>query len=297
MSSPAASLKPARRNGNASWRRYARHPGFMTGLVILAVMVVIALGAQWIAPYSPVAADMANTLAAPSAAHWFGTDQYGRDVLSRLVWGTGISLQVAFSVMVISIVLGVALGSAAAFFDGWLARVLVALIDILLAFPGFLLALALVAARGSSLSSVIWAIAIAFAPRVAAVMRAVVLTIRPRVFIEASTSIGMARWKILLVHVIPNSLPPVIVVATVGAASAVLGEAGLSYLGLGVQPPAPTWGNVIADGQGFLASHPAISLSAGACIALLVIAFNLLGDGLRDTLDPQMRRRADARTL
>ncbi|NIF80875.1 ABC transporter permease [Paraburkholderia sp. Cy-641] len=297
MNSPAASLNPAHRNGNASWRRYARHPGFMTGLVILAAMVVIALGARWIAPYSPVAADMTNTLAAPSAAHWFGTDQYGRDVLSRLVWGTGISLQVAFSVMVISIVLGVALGSAAAFFDGWLARVLVAIIDILLAFPGFLLALALVAARGSSLSSVIWAIAIAFAPRVAAVMRAVVLTIRPRMFIEASTSIGMARWKILFVHVVPNSLPPVIVVATVGAANAVLGEAGLSYLGLGVQPPAPTWGNVIADGQGFLASHPMISLSAGACIALLVIAFNLLGDGLRDTLDPQMRRRADARTL
>ncbi|BAN26262.1 ABC transporter permease [Caballeronia insecticola] len=297
MSSPAASLKPARRKSNASWRRYARHPGFMTGFVILAVMVVIALGARWIAPYSPVAADMANTLAAPSAAHWFGTDQYGRDVLSRLVWGTGISLQVAFSVMVISIVLGVTLGSAAAFFDGWVARVLVALIDILLAFPGFLLALALVAARGSSLSSVIWAIAIAFAPRVAAVMRAVVLTIKPRVFIEASTALGMAQWKILLVHVIPNSLPPVIVVATVGAASAVLGEAGLSYLGLGVQPPAPTWGNVIADGQGFLASHPLISLSAGTCIALLVIAFNLLGDGLRDTLDPQMRRRADARTL
>lgn len=297
MSSPAASLKPARRGSNASWRRYARHPGFMAGLVILAVMLVIALGAQWIAPYSPVAADMANTLAAPSAAHWFGTDQYGRDVLSRLVWGTGISLQVAFSVMAISIVLGVALGSAAAFFDGWPARVLVSVIDILLAFPGFLLALALVAARGSSLSSVVWAIAIAFAPRVAAVMRAVVLTIKPRVFIEASTALGMARWKILLVHVIPNSLPPVIVVATVGAASAVLGEAGLSYLGLGVQPPAPTWGNVIADGQGFLASHPMISLSAGACIALLVIAFNLLGDGLRDTLDPQMRRRADARTL
>jgi peptide/nickel transport system permease protein len=269
----------------------------MTGVVILAVMVAIALGAPWIAPYSPDAADMANTLAAPSAAHWFGTDQYGRDVLSRLVWGTSISLQVAFSVMVISIVLGVALGSAAAFLDGWIAHVLVSVIDILLAFPGFLLALALVAARGSSLSSVIWAIAIAFAPRVAAVMRAVVLTIKPRVFIEASTSLGMAQWKILLVHVIPNSLPPVIVVATVGAASAVLGEAGLSYLGLGVQPPAPTWGNVIADGQGFLASHPMISLSAGACIALLVIAFNLLGDGLRDTLDPQMRRRADARTL
>jgi peptide/nickel transport system permease protein len=285
------------RRRRSAWLRYFRHPGFASGFTILVVMTLIALSAPLIAPYSPVATDLADTLAQPSAAHWLGTDQFGRDVLSRLIHGTSISLEVAVSVMAISIVLGVTIGAAAGFFQGWAARLLVAVIDILLAFPGFLLALALVAARGSSLESVIIAIAIAFTPRVASVMRAVVLTIRPRPFIEASTSLGMGGWKILFLHVIPNSLPPVIVVATVGAATAVLGEAGLSFLGLGVQPPAPTWGNVIADGQGFLNSNPLISLSAGICIALLVIAFNLLGDGLRDTLDPQMRRRADARTL
>ena len=277
--------------------RYFRHPGFVTGFAILVLMTLVAVFAPLIAPYSPTATDLANTLAHPSAAHWLGTDQFGRDVVSRLIWGTSISLEVAVSVMVISVLIGGTLGAAAGFFEGWTSRVLVAFIDILLAFPGFLLALALVAARGSSLDSVILAIAIAFTPRVATVMRAVVLTIRPRPFIEASTSLGMSGWKILFVHVIPNSLPPVIVVATVGAATAVLGEAGLSFLGVGVQPPAPTWGNVIADGQGFLNSNPIISLSAGTCIALLVIAFNLLGDGLRDTLDPQMRRRADARSL
>jgi len=133
-------------------------------------------------------------------------------------------------------------------------------------------------------------VALAFTPRVAAVMRAVVLTIKPRTYVEASRAIGMGTMRLLFLHVVPNSLPPVIVVATVSAATAILAEAGLSFLGLGVQPPAPTWGNVIADGQSFLASNPLISLSAGICIAVMVVALNLLGDGLRDTLDPQMRR-------
>jgi peptide/nickel transport system permease protein len=154
-----------------------------------------------------------------------------------------------------------------------------------------------VAARGSSLESVILAVSLAFTPRVAAVMRAVVLTIAPRPYIEASHAIGMTRMRILIFHVIPNSLPPVIVVATVGAATAILGEAGLSFLGLGVQPPTATWGNVIADGQSFLQSNPIISLSAGFCIAMMVIALNLLGDGLRDTLDPQMRKTSNAKMM
>ena len=168
---------------------------------------------------------------------------------------------------------------------------------IMLAFPGFLLALALVAARGSSLESVILAVSIAYTPRVAAVMRSVVLTIKPRPYIEASQAIGMTPARVLFVHVIPNSLPPVIVVATVSAATAILAEAGLSYLGLGVQPPAATWGNVISDGQSYIISNPWISISSGACIAIVVIALNLLGDGLRDTLDPQMRRYAGSRML
>ena len=169
--------------------------------------------------------------------------------------------------------------------------------DILLAFPGFLLALALVAARGSTLENVILAVAIAYTPRVAAVMRSVVITIRPRPFIEASQAIGMGSFRVLRRHVLPNSLPPVIVVTTVSAATAILAEAGLSFLGLGVQPPTATWGNVISDGQGYLISNPLISVSAGLCIAVTVVALNLLGDGLRDTLDPQMRRYTSTRML
>jgi peptide/nickel transport system permease protein len=193
-------------------------------------------------------------------------------------------------VVLISLTAGTLLGAVAGYVGGWLERVLVAVIDILLAFPSFLLALALVAARGNTLDSIVLAVAIAYTPRIAAVMRSVVLTIRPRPFIEASRAIGLSSWTILVRHVIPNALPPVIVVATVSAATAILAEAGLSFLGLGVQPPTPTWGNVISEGQTAITTRPLISLSAGLCIAFTVVVLNLLGDGLRDTLDPQMRR-------
>ncbi|WP_454016294.1 ABC transporter permease [Azospirillum sp. Marseille-Q6669] len=285
-----ATLSASASARRSSLMRYFRHPGFLIGVILLTLLLIVAVAAPWIAPMSPLETDLANTLAPPSAAHLLGTDQFGRDVLSRLIWGTRISLQVAVAVMALSLSLGIVIGAVAGFFGGWVERVTVSIIDILLAFPGFLLALALVAARGSSLESVIIAVALAFTPRVAAVMRAVVLTIKPRTYVEASRAIGMGTMRLLFLHVVPNSLPPVIVVATVSAATAILAEAGLSFLGLGVQPPAPTWGNVIADGQSFLASNPLISLSAGICIAVMVVALNLLGDGLRDTLDPQMRR-------
>jgi len=270
--------------------RYLRHPGFSTGLVIFVLLGFVAIAAPALAPYGPTDADLMRTLEQPSARHLLGTDQYGRDVLSRLIWGTRISMQVALAVVVLSLTFGSILGAVAGYAGGWTERLLMMGNDILLAFPGFLLALALVAARGSSLENVILAVSIAYTPRVAAVMRSVVITIRPRPFIEASHAIGMSSFRVLWRHVLPNSLPPVIVVTTVSAATAILAEAGLSFLGLGVQPPTPTWGNVISDGQGYITTNPGISLSAGLCISVSVIALNLLGDGLRDTLDPQMRR-------
>lgn len=277
-----------RRNAIA---RYTCHPGLMIGCCILLLLVLIALAAPLISPHNPLKTDLANTLAPPSSAFWLGTDQYGRDIVSRLIWGTQVSLKVALSVVTISLVLGTLVGAIAGFAGGWTERIIVVCNDILLAFPGFLLALAIVAARGSTLESVIIAVSIAFTPRVISVMRSVVLTIRPRLFIEASHAIGMTTTRILLRHVVPNALPPVIVVATVSAATAILAEAGLSFLGLGVQPPTPTWGNIISDGNSLITTNPLISLSAGLCIAVAVIALNLLGDGLRDTLDPQMRRQ------
>lgn len=272
-------------------RDYLRHPSLAIGAFLLAILLMVALLAPWIAPYSPLQTDMTKTLAPMSLQHWLGTDQYGRDVLSRILLGTQVSLQVAFAVVGLSLTAGTFIGAVAGFSGGWIERITLVIIDIMLAFPGFLLALALVAARGSSLDSVIIAVSIAFVPRIAAVMRSVVLTIKPRPFIEASRAIGMTEMRVLMRHVIPNALPPVIVIATVSAASAILAEAGLSFLGLGVQPPTPTWGNIVSDGNSLITTNPWISLSAGLCIAVAVIAFNLLGDGLRDTLDPQMRRQ------
>ncbi len=288
---PAAQTQ-AKRPARLEWaQKYIHHPGLMIGLIVLILLVLIAIAAPLLAPYSPTKTDLGNTLAHPSAAYWLGTDQFGRDVLSRIIWGSRISLQVALAVVFISLTLGTLIGAVAGFAGGWLDRVIVVINDILLAFPGFLLALALVAARGSSLESVITAVSIAFTPRVAAVMRSVVLTIKPRLFIESSRAIGMSPARILFRHVVPNAMPPAIVVATVSAATAILAEAGLSFLGLGVQPPTATWGNIISDGNATITTNPLISFSAGLCIAIAVIALNLLGDGLRDTLDPQMRRQ------
>ena len=274
----------------ATLRRYARHPAFVGGAIGVVLLVLVAAFAPWLAPHPPTRTDLMNTLSPPSATYWLGTDAFGRCVLSRLIWGARISLQVGLYVVLISLTAGTLLGAVAGYAGGWVERVLVAVIDILLAFPSFLLALALVAARGNTLDSIVLAVAIAYTPRIAAVMRSVVLTIRPRPFIEASRAIGLSSWTILVRHVIPNALPPVIVVATVSAATAILAEAGLSFLGLGVQPPTPTWGNVISEGQTAITTRPLISLSAGLCIAFTVVVLNLLGDGLRDTLDPQMRR-------
>ena len=293
---PPAPTSAARKPKHPIWR-YLRHPGFSVGLFILIVLSIVAIAAPLLAPYGPTDADLMNTLAHPSAQFLLGTDQYGRDILSRLIWGTRISLEVAFAVVAISLTLGSLIGAIAGYAGGWPERIMMIGNDILLAFPGFLLALALVAARGSSLENVILAVSIAYTPRVAAVMRSVVITIRPRPFIEASRAIGMSSARVLFRHVLPNALPPVIVVTTVSAATAILAEAGLSFLGLGVQPPTATWGNIISDGQGYITSNPLISLSAGLCIAVTVIALNLLGDGLRDTLDPQMRRYTSERML
>ena len=275
----------------ATLRRFTGHPSLMIGTVILLLLIAVALAAPWLAPYSPTRTSLVNTLQDASWAHPLGTDQFGRDVLSRLIHGTRVSLLVAFWVVTLSLVIGTIIGGIAGFVGGWVERGINVVNDILMAFPGFLLALAIVATQGSSLESVIIAVSIAYTPRVTAVMRSVALTIRPRPFIEASRSIGMTSTRILFRHVIPNALPPVIVVATLSAASAILAEAGLSFLGLGVKPPIPTWGNIIADGQASITTNPLISISSGLCIAAMVIALNLIGDGLRDALDPQMRRQ------
>lgn len=286
----------------SAWQRfwyspYARHPGFMAGAVILILFTLVAIMGPWLAPFDPVATNLRATLQQPGAEYLLGTDRYGRDVLSRLLWGARSSLMVALAVGTLSLLFGVIIGTLAGFLGGWTDRILLSLTNVLLAFPGFLLALAFVAVRGSTITNVVLAVTLAYTPRVAIVMRAVVLGIKPRQFIEASYSIGVSTPVMIWKHVLPNCLPPVLVVATVSAAFAILAEAGLSFLGLGVQPPTPTWGNVITEGRPYLLSHPWISISAGACIAIVVTGLNLLGDGVRDTLDPYLRNQTGTKVF
>ena len=294
--SAVADTAPA---GRRRWTLPARfrHFGLLLGAGIVVLFVLVALIGPWIAPHDPLATNMRQTLQQPGGEFLLGTDRFGRDVLSRLLWGARASLLVALAVGTLSLVFGVILGTLAGFIGGWTDRVLLAVINVLLAFPGFLLALGVVAVRGSTLTNVVLAVTLAYTPRVAVVMRAVVQSIRPRQFIEASYAVGVSTPRMIWRHVLPNALPPVIVVATVSAAFAILAEAGLSFLGLGVQPPAPTWGNVITEGRPFLVSNPWISISAGACIALVVTGLNLLGDGVRDTLDPFLRNQTGARMM
>ncbi|HXH07258.1 MAG TPA: ABC transporter permease [Vicinamibacterales bacterium] len=266
-----------------------RSVALRAGFAIVVAVLLVALAAPVIAPHDPVANNLAQRLRAPSPQHVFGTDDFGRDVFSRVVWGTRISLLVAAIVVTIAALGGALVGLVAGYLGGRLDDVVMRVVDILLAFPAILLALAVMAALGSSLINVIIAVAIAFFPRFARLQRAVVLTVREREFVTAAEALGSSRWRILWRHVMPNCLAPVIVMSTVSAADAILVEASLSFLGLGVQPPAPTWGAVISDGRSFLQNAPWISGLSGLAIMVTVLGLNLLGDGARDVLDPTLR--------
>ena len=262
---------------------------FSIGGLILFCLLVIAIFAPWIAPHSPTDTNLRNRLQVPSIEHPLGTDKFGRDVASRLIYGTQVSLTVGLLVVAISATVGFVIGAIAGFFGGWVDTLIMRLVDVMLAFPGFLLALALVATMGSTLQTVIVAISVAYSPRNALVMRSVILTVRQNAYVEAAYAVGASNFRIVSRHVFPNAIPPLIVIASINAAIAITAEAGLSYLGLGVQPPTPTWGAVISDGRDFVRTNPWICISAGMAIMMAVMSLNLLGDSLRDVLDPRMR--------
>ena len=271
-------------------RRNLGNRNLVIGTVVLLLFLAVSILGPTIAPMDPLETNIGNTLKPPSADHLLGTDRFGRDIYSRLLYGARTSLIVGAAVVSLSLVGGVLLGTLAGYFGRAVDRVLSFVIDSLLAFPGFLLALALVAVAGSNLRSIIIAVSIAYVPRIAVVMRAVVQSVRNNPYIDAAVASGVSQAGIVVRHVLPNSLPPVIVVATVSAALAILAEAGLSFLGLGVQPPEPTWGNIIRDGLPYIVSQPWISLIGGLAVAVSVIGLNMLGDGLRDLLDPHMQQ-------
>jgi len=272
------------------WTAVRRNPTIAIGAVLLAILLVIALFAPWIATSDPLKIAPVNRLRPPSERWWFGTDQFGRDVFSRTVYGARISLIVGLSVAVVSSVLGLALGLACGYFrriDGVVMRVM----DGLMAIPSILLAIALITLSRPGLGIVIVAIVIPEVPRIVRVVRAVVLSIRSQPYVESAIAGGTKNWKLLTRHILPNTLAPLIVQSTYVCASAMLIEASLSFLGAGVPPEVPSWGNIIAQGRNFFQIAPWIVLIPGGFLAVTVLAVNLLGDGLRDRLDPRLARR------
>ena len=274
---------------SALFAKLFRRRVVLAGAAILALVALVALFAPWIAPYDPMALKVLDRLQSPRAAHWFGTDELGRDVFSRVIFGARYSLLIGALVVAVSMVCGVLLGLAAGFFrrlDGPVMR----LVDAMMSFPDILLAIALVAVLGASMTNVILALAIVYTPRVARVVRASTLVVRELLFIEAARALGIATWRILFIHVLQNIASPILVQATFIFAYAVLAEAGLSFLGVGVPPVLPTWGSMISSGQQF--AHQAIWLVVfpGIAIILSALSLQMVGDGFRDLLDPKLRK-------
>jgi peptide/nickel transport system permease protein len=265
-----------------------------TGAAISLIVLLVALLAPMIATQDPISNNLVHRLRSPSITNPFGTDEFGRDVFSRIIWGARVSLLVGVIVVAVAVLGGATMGLLAGYLGGRIDTLVMRVADVMFAFPALLLALAVMAALGSNLVNVMIAIAVAFLPRFARLQRSVVLAVRERDFVLAAEALGASRFRILARYVLPNCIPPVIVMATVSAADAILVESSLSFLGLGVQPPAPTWGAVISDGRSFLQNAPWISGLAGAAIMVTVLGLNLMGDGLRDLLDPTLRGESGA---
>ncbi len=264
------------------------------GLIIVAILILVAVFAPWIATYDVGATDLSLRYLAPSSAHWFGTDSTGRDIFSRVVFGARISLEVGIVVVSVSAVVGTFLGALAGYYGGWIDRVISGYVfNVFLAFPGLLLAIAMVAFLGAGLNKLILALCIIGWVGYARLIRGQVLKVREYDFVQAARALGAGDARILFVHILPNAIQPLIVQASLGMAGAVLSEASLSFLGLGVPPPAPSWGVMIEEARDLstLQAAPHALIFPGIAIALTVLAFNFIGDGLREYLDPRQRSR------
>jgi peptide/nickel transport system permease protein len=274
------------------WRRLKKNKMAMVGLTILVVLAITALCADFIADYENVVIkqNLRERLQGPSAKHWLGTDEFGRDIFARLVHGAKVSLSVGIIAVGISIFVGGILGSIAGFYGGTIDNIIMRIMDIFLAIPSILLAIAIVSALGPSLLNLMIAVGISSVPSYARIVRASVLSIRDQEFIEAARAIGASDLRIIFKHIIPNALAPVIVQGTLGVAGAILSTAGLSFIGLGIQPPDPEWGAMLAGGRAYLRYAWHVTTFPGLIIMITILALNFLGDGLRDALDPRLKQ-------
>jgi len=271
------------------WRRLKQNKAAMVGLFIIAVLILSAIFAPWIAPYHYDDQDLLRTFQSPSRNHLLGTDNFGRDILSRIIYGSRISLMVGFIAVSISLIIGGFLGAVAGYYGGRLDNVIMRGIDILMAIPSILLAISIVASLGPGLRNVMIAVGIATIPTYARIVRASVIILKDQEFIEAARAVGADDMRIISKHIMPNSLAPLIVQGTLGVANAILSAAGLSFIGLGFQPPTPEWGAMLSQGRQYIRDYWHMTTFPGLAIMTTIFGLNLLGDGLRDALDPRLK--------
>ncbi|MGA8833082.1 MAG: ABC transporter permease [Desulfomonilaceae bacterium] len=271
-------------------KRIRRNRMAMAGLGIVAILFCVAISANELAPYPPGRIDTSNILAPPTWKHLLGTDVLGRDVLSRIIHGAGVSLSVGFVAVGISTLIGMILGALSGYYSGLIDRIVMRFVDVMLCFPSFFLILAVIAFIGPSIWNIMIVIGVTSWMGVARLVRAEFLSIRERDFVQAAISQGASDARIIFLHILPNAMAPVLVAATLGIASAVLIESGLSFLGIGVQPPDPSWGNMLTEGKDNIEIAWWLSLFPGMAILITVMGYNMLGEGIRDSLDPRLRR-------
>jgi len=288
---PASRRQAALGRWYAGWCSFARNRLAMLGLAIVLLLLALAAFAPWLAPYSPTVGELSARLMPPSATHWLGTDDQGRDILSRLIHGSRVTLYVVLLVAVLAAPIGLLVGTVAGYAGGWLDALLMRITDIFLAFPRLILALAFVAALGPGIENAVIAIAITSWPPYARIARAETLTVRQADHISAIKLLGASPWRIVLHHIMPLCLSSVIVRVTLDMAGIILTAAGLGFLGLGAQPPMAEWGAMIAAGRAYVLDQWWVAAAPGAAIFIVSLGFNLLGDGLRDALDPKSQAR------
>jgi peptide/nickel transport system permease protein len=271
------------------WRRFRRNKGAVFGLGVFVAIVVMAVCADFIAPYNPLEQSYAHIMEGPSLDHWLGTDSFGRDMLSRIIYGARIALIVGILAVLLAMVIGVTLGLISGYYGGIIDTVIMRLMDGVFAFPILILAIALMAVMGFGVRNVIIAVAVVSVAPFARVTRGDVLAVREEPYIEAARLSGISNTAVIFRHVLPNVLAPIIVQGALRVSAAIITEAGLSFLGLGPPPPTPVWGSMIAEGRNFIVMAPHISTFPGIALMITVVGLNLLGDGLRDTLDPKLK--------
>jgi peptide/nickel transport system permease protein len=287
---------------HSEWRRITRvyfsRKLYLIGFIIVIIIFIVAIFAPLLAPYDPLKTDLKNIIRPPSAEHWLGTDQLGRDILSRIIYGTRTSLLIGFSAVFSSAVIGMLMGLTAAHYGGLVFAVIMRITDALMALPGIILVLLIagLANKGGSGTSgfsgiliVIFALGFGGIAGMCRMMCGLALSVKQNDYVLAGRAIGMSNWRIMLTQIFPNAFPPLMVGITMGIGGVVLGEAGLSFLGIGVRPPTPSWGGMVFDGEAYLLDNPLLSLAPGVAIMLLVFGFNMLGDGIRDAVDPRLR--------